>query len=356
MIIMPIVYMRTTFYTDLKYPVSQKNLPSGNVAFLNYIDKGGTVLNFPNKGGYLLWKLYPKYKIFMDMEVPFLFTDEDFFIVDNAFNDAAVLDKVIAKYNPSFIMVPLNYPTFKRLIKSHSEYVVVFFDDEEVLYVNKTVYPDIAEKFALKKIDPFTLIGKNIALLNEKESEAFMSELFRINKIYPDNGLINQTIAMFLNKKGQYEQAIPYAETIIKNFPELPKGYRLKGDSLLGLKQYEQAVSYYELALKHSDTEAKKSLYKKLWFCFSRLEQYNKAYKALKKAVDIYSPTTPFTDFYNLGLAALQNGKITEALTLFRFAYIKTPSDDVEWKKKIEKQLSNFIITDEKLKNTPLLE
>ena len=268
LIVMPFMFFKNVFPHQLKYPFSQKSLPQGITTFLNHIETSGSVLNYPSKGGYLQWMLYPKYKIFMDLEM--MFTDEDLYTAQNAFHDENVLRKVLSKYNPSFITVPIENKLFKELIKEFPEYRLVFFDDAEVLYVNSRDHPAVTKQYELKTIDPFMLIGKNIGLLNEKESEAFLKELQRMTEIYPDSGLTNQILAMIYNLKGDYDGAIQYADVIIKNSPELPKGYRVKGDSLTAKKLYEEAIDYYKMAVDRSVEMERLDIYKKMWACYTK--------------------------------------------------------------------------------------
>ena len=147
--------------------MSSANLPAGVAAFLNRVDRGGKVLNDPNTGGYLQWMLYPKYKIFMDMEVPFLFTDEDMVTAVTMFGDRQVLSGVLARYEPDFITVRNNDRGFKRVMEeAFPHYTIVFFDDHEVLYVDSRKHPDLAREFELRghTVVGLSFIGHDVAL------------------------------------------------------------------------------------------------------------------------------------------------------------------------------------------------
>ncbi|MCX5797971.1 MAG: hypothetical protein NTU90_00110, partial [Proteobacteria bacterium] len=98
-LLLPVLCIKDMFKNVPRFPVSFRNLPHGIASFLNKVDAKGSVLNHPNNGGYLQWMLYPRYKIFMDMEVPFLFTNEDMYIAVNMFRSRLFLNKVIAQYN-----------------------------------------------------------------------------------------------------------------------------------------------------------------------------------------------------------------------------------------------------------------
>jgi hypothetical protein len=222
---LPLFWIKDSFKNPPKSPFSSINLPEGVAIFLNRIFAGGSVLNHPNKGGYLEWMLYPKYKIFMDMEVPFLFTDEDFFVAHHAFSNEEVLRKVLFEYDPSFITAPIVREKFKEIIKKFPDYEMVFFDYAEVLYVNKRHFPEIAVRYLIKGIDPFALSSKGIDLaLKKKSKDALLQDLQKLLEIYPKCFLKNQAMGMIYNKYGDYRKALPHSEALIQNFPESPMG------------------------------------------------------------------------------------------------------------------------------------
>jgi hypothetical protein len=327
LIVMPYMYVKNTFTNRPRYPFSYRNLPYGITAFLKRIDVGGTVLNSPNNGGFLQWALYPDYKIFADMEVPFLFTFEDHHYALNSFHDEHVLRKFIAEYGPSFITVPIKNVKFSKMIKHIPDYSFIFFDDYEVLYVNGAVFPDIAREYALK-IDPFVLATAEVGELKEMSDEdigLFLNELMILNEIYPDHGMANRYMGMIYNKKRQYNQAMSHAERLIDIFPESRIGYELKADSLMGLRLFNDAVSHYYRALERSDDIEAQRIYRRLLLCFYSLKEYN---------------------LYFFGLTALKLDRTTEARMFFQFADLKVPPDDQEWKRKMQEHLSRFI-TDE---------
>lgn len=354
LMLIPFIYLDRFFENPPRYPFSTKNLPHGVAAFLKKVDASGNILNHPNEGGYLRWMLYPDYKIFVDMEFPGFFNDEDAFVALNIFYDREVLKKFMQKYDPPFIIVPGRITGFKELIKEYPDYLMVFFDDTAVLYVNRNDYPEIAERYALKAIDPFTLIGTDLNRMNDEDIDSFLRELKRINGTVPDISLVNQTIGMILNKRGNHKEALKYAENIIINHPEMPKGYRLKADIYMLKEEYEEAIKYIEMAIERSEEADRYDLYRKLWVCYSKLEKPAKAYKALSKVVNIYSPETSYIDLFNLGILSLSDGRIDEALMLFKFAKLKVPPEDKEWVGKIDEQLSKFIVTDKSLKRISL--
>ncbi len=152
---MPFFFMHSFFSHPPRYPVSARELPEGVSLFLKRVNATGSILNYPNTGGYLEWELYPGCKIFMDMQVPFLFTAEDFETARGAYTDQRVLREVITRYRPVFITTPIEMAGFRALIADHPQYRLIFFDDAEVLYVDGSQEPALAEQYEIKSHRPF---------------------------------------------------------------------------------------------------------------------------------------------------------------------------------------------------------
>ncbi|MBF0488155.1 MAG: hypothetical protein HQK98_08335 [Nitrospirae bacterium] len=326
-------------------PMLARELPHGVVSFLNHVKHTpGTLMNHPNSGGYLQWELYPRYKIAMDMEVPFLFTDFDFYDLIMSYQDEVVFRKFIAKYRPTYITVPMQYAAFKGIIAKFPEYKPVFFDDAEVLYSRN---PQVTEFYTIQNVDPFAP-----AIPTKENAAAALDELNKIASIDPEIDTVNQLIAHIKITDGRYDEAGQYAERLIKSSPELPTGYYLKGDSLIGKFDYAAAARSFTMAIGRAPDGKKSSIYRKLWECNFKMGHDNEAYKALSKAVDVFSPQTPYSDLYALGLLALKDGDGERAHTLFRAAYEKLPpADDIsnrdnaslaEWERKIREMLSAY--------------
>jgi hypothetical protein len=340
-LVLPFLWLQDFFGNKPKFPFSESHLPQGVVTFLNHIPAGGSILNHPNKGGYLQWMVSPKYKIFMDMEVPFLFADEDFFMGHQAFANEEVLAKILRQYDPSFITAPIVSERFKGIIRKFPDFELVFFDHTEVLYLNKKHYPKIAEEYGIKDMDPFQLSSKSIdAALQTKRRESLLQDLERLLQIYPECLLKNQVMAMIYNKGGEYKKAAPYADAVIRNYPESPVGYRVKGDVLAGMKLYDEALSLYEMALRRLDKEGKRGVYKQIGFVNAEQKQNDQAYEALKTAIHPFAVETTYKDLCDLGAMAFSAGKTKEALTLLKFAEIKVPPEDTLWMEKIQRHLA----------------
>jgi tetratricopeptide (TPR) repeat protein len=338
LVVLPFSIYKSHFKNKPEYPLSQISLPVGIAGFLNRMDADGKVLNEPNTGGYMQWALNKKYKIFMDMQLS-LFSDLDFAYVNHALHDENTFQTFIGQYDPSFISVSLSRSTFNEFIGHYPQYKQIFFDDAEVLYVNKTHYPEIAKQYELKAINPF---GHD-QLKFEKESKErvtiILNEAMRISELHPGCGIANSMIARILIMNRRYEEASIYADKVIQHYPNIAKGYVLKGDALRGQERVEEAISSYLIAIRRGLKPDEFKVYWSLHTCYGHLKMYKKAYLAISKFVNPFDTEASYRDIYALGISAALAGKSKDAVNFLKIAQSKLPADDDEYQKKIKEHL-----------------
>jgi hypothetical protein len=348
LLLLPLRAIVNGFAEHPAYPFSHRGLPHGVVRFLNTIRVGGTVLNHPNTGGYLQWALDPSYKIFVDMEVPFLFHDEDIYFVRHAFTDPRTLGRLLSAYHPSFVTVPREFDTFPELIKPFPTYVAVFFDDAEVLYVNQDQHPAIAASYGLKVLEPFKLVGEHVDnVLTVADREALMREVHRHVVIDPDCGVTNHIAALVYNDERAYDRTLPFAEAIIANFPEFPVGYRLKADALKGLGAFQAAIAAFRSSMERLVADERPALYKEIGLAQLELGEVRRAYQTLTQSVDLFSTETNREDLYSLARAAQRAGEPQMAKTVLLYLYrFRVDATETQWLEKLRTDLRELGVDD----------
>jgi tetratricopeptide (TPR) repeat protein/uncharacterized membrane protein HdeD (DUF308 family) len=341
MIILPIVILINIFSNRPVYPLSNSRLPAGVVNFLNRHATGGKILNEPTKGGYLEWALDSKFKIYMDMQMT-IFHDTDYALANHSFVDEHAFKGFLKKYDPSFISVSLQRSLFSKIISDHKEFVPIFFDHAELLYVNMNHHRELAEKYALKAIDPFQV--RNISY--NKETPQRLAELFaeaaRIISVDPLNYGANMIISNVLIVRGQRAQALPNADHLIEQFPDNYDGYMLKADALFGMGRYADAERLYAQVMDLGQTDRDEVVPRNLHATYLKLKEYEKAYKLLSRFVNPFDSAADYKDIYELGMTAACVDKISEAVTFLKIAKMKVPSTDAEYMKKIDAGLAIF--------------
>jgi tetratricopeptide (TPR) repeat protein len=270
----------------------------------------------------------------MDMEVPFLFTNEDMYVATKVFADGAFLKQFVAEHDPSFIIMPINAYGLKETMKGLIDYRPIFFDVSFILYGNKRDYPEVIDRYELKAIDPWSLPRLSTEEIKRgKEDRHIIEELERVVEVDKDNGLVHNCLALIDIGMGEYKKAEYHADAIIRNYPESPEGYRLKGDALKGLKEYDMAIKSYKSAIKRVDSV---ELHREIGLIYIEQKRYKEAYKTLIKAFNIYAPYTTYKDLYYVVLSAIHSGNTRDAEIIFSYAYKGLRRDDREWVERYE--------------------
>ena len=339
----PFTLIRAQFQNRPRYPLSSAELPQGVAAFLQSLRVGGTVLNHPNSGGYLRWALFPDYKIFMHMH--FIFPDELFYTGLQAFAQEPVLRRVVETYHPSFISAPISDGYMPKLMSAFPEYAPVFFDDVEVLYANRQRHPEIVTRYRLTALDPFALeLGGIATMLRYPEFDRVAQEAKRLLTSNPDCLVINHLLAAAYNEARAFDRALPFAETIIRAYPNATTGYGLRGDALMGLGAFPQAIQSYQAALRKrgKSPASRLELYTQMARAYAAWGRPRQAYETFQRAIRPFGSEATIQDVYEFGLAAAAIGKYREAATLFRLDLQRIPLEQSEWIQRVNEALARI--------------
>lgn len=327
-----------------QYPMARLDLPHGVAAFLDHLDlDDARVMNHPNVGGFMLWSSNSTYKISTDMETPFVFTEEDFFLASNFYTDPQVQGALLERYDPEFIVVPIELGSFVDFIRAHPQYEPVYFDDSSVLYAHRGHYPDVVDRWSLGIVDPYTLKTQRFGGLDPAAVAEHLRVLDRMLELTPELDNANQVMAILLNRSGQFDKALGYARAAIDNSPSLMHAHLIRGDALLGLGRGDEALDSYLRGLRYASDDTERDMaHRALASAQARLGDEVRALKALRRAINPYRPDVSFVELYQLGTLELAAGDVERARRLLRFASWKVPADAVEWRRRIDEQLARF--------------
>lgn len=325
-----------------RFPFTPAGLPQGIVMFLQQLGAGGTVLNSPNPGGYLQWTLGPAHPIFMAMQVPFPFTEQDLYVGANMFSDRGVLRKVLAAHRPAFIIAPQEADQFYGLIREHPQYVPIFFDDAAVLYVDRGQHPDIAQQHALRGVDPWRFAGKDLETVLDLEDHVGLREpLLAILRVYPECLLANLLLAGSYYRTAEYEPMLRRTQAVVAAFPEATAGYWLMGKAYEALGQTGQALRAYQRGLRRADASEQPRFYAAIGSAHFAQGRYPQAYRAFARGVNRFAASTPVKTLYELATAAQRagHGQTAEALFTYLLDYrLGDWPQDQQWRERILEQ------------------
>ncbi len=317
-----------------RFPVDLARLPVGVCDFLMKEGPGGRIFNVPNPGGYLEWRLYPKYKIFMDMQT-MLFSSFDLFTGITGFGDKELLRRTIAQYETGFLAVDIQDKGFGKRIEGIGHFQPVFFDDALVLYADADRYPDLVARFKLTALDPFTCVTENYEGMDAGKREAMLAECRRMQAVSPDGLIVDTVVAKILLAKGETGEAAKVAVRLMEIYPNRYMGYALAGLAAFKEERYADALARNQEALARAMPGERPLVVRNLYATYARLKEFGKAYETLSSVINPMSTSSSFTDLYDLGMAAVAAGKAREGKLLLTMAQAKASDKDVEKSKEI---------------------
>ncbi len=313
------------------WPFSPRGLPVGVARFLETQGDGGRVLNGPATGGYLEWALYGRYTIALDMDVPFVFSDEDFFAGMTWAHDADVFRRIVAEHSPDWLAVPLGNPELAEIVRGTS-WTPVFVDDAAVLYVDASRHPEVAARFALRTIDPFALDEIVVSKLSPDARAPLRDEVDRLRSIDDRSVRVNSLGARLAMLDHDLPRAWLLASDIVRVYPERPEGHLLQGDVLFE-KDPSKAREEFVRALARAD-ERRVPL-RKMRDCDHRLGNHARAYREGLDSVSGFPLDAGSQELYELGVLAMEAHQPSEARMWLRLALLRLPAGEAALGSKI---------------------
>ena len=214
----------------------------------------GNMFNEYHMGGYLLYKLGPEFKTFIDgrtdMFLPQVLPEYDR-LINNNFSDQEFSDYfnfLVQKYNISWAILTTERWTsirhLARILRNDSSWHLVFFDDTADIYVRNDGKNDkVTGEFAITSATPFEK-----RLYKDKGRNQAKLEYERMQSIAPSATSLNALGFMLLEEKKFKEaeqmfvkalEVYPFAAAPKMNLAELSVKY---GDLNQAITLYKQAI------------------------------------------------------------------------------------------------------------------
>jgi tetratricopeptide (TPR) repeat protein len=324
-------------------PYGAHGAPRGVANFLESEGEGGRILHHPNLGGYLAWRLHPRFQITADMQTPFVFTDTDIFHSVKMFNNELLLRRQLVEYRPDYIVAPLGNFGFARYMTESTPYVPVFFDEISALYVHRETRPEVVGRFTLRRLSLTENLLTQVSSLDQEQLEPVIQENERMLEVDPDGGLLHLLAAKLYLRAGSLDEAERHASRALARLRGSSHAHAAAADVDYARERWRNAARGYRRAVEHSATGGRARLYRKLARSHSRLGEHRRAYRAMLKAVNLLAADTNQADLYELALAARRAGKEADAREYLRFAYLQTPPGDTQWRRRIQQALGDDV-------------
>ncbi len=333
------VYSLVSFYKlqdEEVVPYGSHGAPRGVALFLEREGSGGRILNRPDIGGYLNWKLYPRFEITAEMQTPYVFNETDVFHAVKALNNEMLFRRLLTEYHPEYIVAPLGNFSFARFASARTPFVPIFFDEISALYVNREARPDEAASFILRTLDLGGNVLNQVSSMKPDEIDMALQDIDRMLRVDPDGGLLNLMAATLHLRAGKAETAETYARTAVKHLHGSYRAHATVGDVYEAQQRWQDAAKAYRHAIERSPAAVRPGVYRKLARCYTQLGKHRRSYGAMREAVDATSADAGLADLYELALSARRAGRESQAQQYLRFADLQTPPGDSEWRRRIE--------------------
>jgi hypothetical protein len=115
--------------------VEARNFPAAAVAFMEREHPPEPVMNHYNWGGYFIWKLYPKYRVFMDGRAD-VYGDEFMTDFGASYYLTGNWKRPLEQWNIHTIVLPPDAPLVTAL-RSDSEWRQIFADSQAVILIRR---------------------------------------------------------------------------------------------------------------------------------------------------------------------------------------------------------------------------
>ncbi|MEE8525207.1 MAG: hypothetical protein V3T72_14825 [Thermoanaerobaculia bacterium] len=300
----------------LPHPLADAgNLARGVTAFLTDHGPGGRLMHPAASGGYLMWALGDRYRVHMDLELPFAFSSDDFYQLRHALFESSSLAVMLSRHRPDFVAASAQSPGFgQRLATVAPQYVQVFVDDTLVLWADGGRHTELAAAWRLRAIDGEQALADPFYM--PPDLDAARSELARLAGVAPDVRLPHRLLCRIELASGRAAAAVRHARRLAELAPEEAQSHLLLGDALMSAGDVAGGRAAFGDALKLTPAGKRRPLHKRLAYVEVARQRPQAAYRHLRQAVDLHVMQTTRRDLELLASLAEEVGEIDHAKSL----------------------------------------
>ncbi len=322
----PIALWSSEFNSYNHHPYDYTNSPTPTTDFIKHIGlKNARYMAPPSLAGYIQWELHPNTLVHSDMEFP-PFDGLDYFEYLKSITTRNGLEHIRKKYNPDYLGVPSHIHTFHKLSQESNLFVPIFMDDHIVLYINKELHPEIADKHQLKHINPYTPL-QNISEENIASQISEIEKIVRFSEFSQDNLV---TLISYLITNKQYESALKYTKLLKNRYRNNPNTLFLQGQIYENLNDYQRAIDTYNQALEEPETSLTNTIHSYLADSYYQTENYRMAYKHHKKSFNPYQKKESLKRYFSFGYSAVVVGDLRRGRRLFRQMLMLSDDENID--------------------------
>jgi tetratricopeptide (TPR) repeat protein len=312
--------------------------PEATVKFLKEHDVKGRIFNTYGYGGYIIWHLWPHIQVFIDGRAITIYDQDFFWSYGLAFQNKETWEKVLERYGIEIVLIQdareKGYSLFFYWLDEDEDWRLVAFDDVSNLYIKKGAkFNKLIEQYGFHYLRPSDISMEYAKEKKDDKSylEALENELKVACQRFPQNFYPFYYLGIYhriYGTKEHLEESLAALRKAITNMPYLPQGYYELGFTLMKLERYDEAKEALKKAMRLSPDILADSYYN-LGLCLFQTGDINEAIKFLEKYREKAGFETKVEAYRLLGRAYLQRHKLQKALSCFeRVGYLEKPTWD----------------------------
>ncbi len=294
---------------NLGMGIIEENYPIDIVNFIKREKLPKPLFNDYATGGFIIWKLYPDYLVFIDGRTPSLYSPNFYWQYRmTREHPKLIFNKIKKKYK--FQTIITSDPKFVSFLKKR-KFKLLGFENHYYLLseANNLRYK------SLEIYDPGKEFNHLINDIDTKEKKLLIKELIYTAKTFPHNAkAFNLLGALYLSENPKksldyFKKALklrPFDENILANI----------GIAYYNNKEYLESYLYLKRSLKIN--KKKPETLKYLARTCYKLKKYKEGLKYIKKYFDIQKDPTDKTDYEYMGLLLYENNKFKQAIDYFK--------------------------------------
>lgn len=274
-------FLRSSYVYSLRgdskyfvFGISEMLYPDKAAAFIEKTGKPVNILHPFNCGSYLVWKLYPKYKVFIDGRTE-VYGDDFLRKHKDLLSDYKKIDVFVDRFNVGYMILYFPYGSiyrdeFKFFYKNRN-WVLVFLDNKSAVFVkNIPAFKEIIRKNRID-LNTFKIVSEKGLIESAAKKKAYPASFINMARFFYIIGMPDKMLEM-----------VKIAERI---YPDDYEIYNLKGVALSTLGKHHEGLIEFFKAAKLNPNAAE--VHKNIGVAFTKLGRLEDALKVFEYALKI---------------------------------------------------------------------
>jgi tetratricopeptide (TPR) repeat protein len=235
-------------------------VPQDGADFLQRASVSGTMFNTYGIGGYLIWRLWPEKKVFIDGREDLYYSAGVLQEYMDRFNSSEHWSRLVDRYDIDFAILnyPETVPTSREkspeiLAFPRSEWALVYFDDVVTIYLRRNRgNGEVIREYEIQLVQPLQRSSYMDAIIDDAAKlEQFLAEMAVQLRAHPNSFRAHFTLGVLSMKRGREHlgEAIEQFRRSIAVNPDFAPAYQNLGNIYLFRGQLAEAERMFRKAL-----------------------------------------------------------------------------------------------------------